>query len=229
MIIDAISTANVDYNNSAFTGLSTDAQDLIRSMLKRDPDDRITCEEILSHPWFENSKKMLPITYNITKKLLGFKIISNVTRKIMVYIVEELVLVRRDYTILGYFRSLDLNEDGKASKEEILNVFNQVGLNVVQEIDFIMENLDPQGTGKVKYLDLILGLTNWPQEFKKKNLNKYFNAEGGYVVVNWLKDKIGCTEQKDWDEFLAKMSVDEGKIQTAELKKILKMNISNLT
>lgn len=229
MIIDAISTANIDYNNSSFTGLSADAQDLIKSMLKRDPDDRLTCEEVLLHPWFGNSKKMLPITYNITKKLLGFKITSKVTRKIMVYIVEQLVLARRDYAILAYFRSLDLNEDGKASKDEILNVFNQVGLNVVQEIDFIMENLDPHGTGKVRYLDLVLGLTNWPQEFKKKNLDKYFKSEDGFIILNLLKDKIDCAEQKEWDEFLAKMSVDEGKVQIAELKKILKMNISNLT
>ncbi|OMJ91125.1 hypothetical protein SteCoe_6389 [Stentor coeruleus] len=229
MVIDAISSASVDFYNSAFTGLSLDAQDLIKSMLKRDPDDRPTCEKILQHPWFGNSKRMLPITYNITKKLLGFKITSKVAKRIMVFIVEQLALVRKDYAILGYFRSLDLNEDGKASKDEVLNVFNQVGLNVTQDIDFIMENIDTKGTGKVRYLDLVLGLTNWSQEFKKKNLEKYFKAEGGFVDADWLKKEISGVEEKEWDEFLVKIPMDEGKIHIEGLKKILRLNISNLT
>ena len=82
--------------------------------------------------------------------------------------------MKKEYAIINLFKTLDLNNDGRASKEEILNVFGQVGLNVLNEIDFIMEHLDTKKSGFIDYTELILALTNWAQELKIKNLSKVF-------------------------------------------------------
>lgn len=222
LLIEAISSGNIDYTNSVFLSLSNEAQDLIKSILKVDPEDRPSCEEILQHPWFYESKQTLPITYNIAQKIIKFCIKTNTARAMLNIITEKLSSSKKHYTIIHYFKSLDLNNDGKVSREEILNVFGQVGLNVLSEIDFIMENLDTDQSGFIDYTELILALTNWAQELKKKNLTKVFKVESGYIQIESLKKMMPEITSEDWAEFTRQASAERGRVSLENLKRYLK-------
>ncbi|OMJ82504.1 hypothetical protein SteCoe_16791 [Stentor coeruleus] len=226
MIIDSITTGNVDFSNSNFTSLSNEAQDLIKSMLKVYPEDRPSCEKILKHPWFKISKKMLPLTYNIDKKLLGFTVKYNIATKFMEFIIEQLSLERKDYAILGYFKSLDFNGEGVVSKEETVNIFNQAGISITHEIEIIIENFDEGKNGLIKYWDFMIRLTNWDQEFKKKNLGKIFKAQGEFVNTEILKEVAYGVYDEEWEEFLNQASASRGQITLDDFKKYFKQSIS---
>ena len=226
LTIKAIQKGNVDYTNSGFTNLSQPAQDLLKSILQIDPSLRPSCEKILQHPWFRESKQTLPITYNIAKKLSTFKINSRVARCILGLITTKLSSSKKDYTIINYFKSLDLDNDGKVSREEIINVFTQVGLNVINDIDFIMENLDYDSSGFIDYTELILALTNWEQELKKKNLNKAFATQNGYVSINYLIGQLPLIESGEWEEFIKQITLEKEKISLQNLKNYLKNQIN---
>ena len=225
--IEAIENGKIDFNNSGFQSLSVNAQDLLKKILNPNPEFRPTCEEILAHPWFHESKQTLPITYNIAKKLSTFNIKSIIARALLTFITMKLSLSKKDYTIINYFKSLDLNNDGKVSKEEILNVFNQVGLNVINEIDFIMDNLDYDRCGFIDYTELILALSNWPQELKKKNLAKVFSVVDHSVKIDDIKEHLQEDfETEEWDNFFKKVPNDKGKINLQNLKVYLKSQVS---
>ena len=226
LLLEAISEGKIDFNNSSFLGLSANAQNLIKSMLKINPDERPSCDQILAHPWFHESKQTLPITYNIAKKLSKFTIKTRIARAMLTLITLKLSSSKKDYTIINYFRSLDLNNDGKVSREEILNVFNQVGLNVLSEIDFIMENLDDSHSGFIDYTHLILALTNWTQELKKKNLRKVFNVVDNFVSINSLEDILPGMVDDEWAEFTRQAIAERGRVSLENLKKYLKSQTS---
>jgi calcium-dependent protein kinase len=222
LLIEAIGKGNIDYNNSAFQSLSFDGQNLIKSLLKVNPAERPTCEKILEHPWFHESKQTLPITYNIAQKIIRFQVKSSLARYLLTLITQKLSSSKKDYSIINYFKSLDLNNDGKVSREEILNVFSQVGLNVLSEIDFIMENLDNDQSGFIDYTELILALTNWTQELKKKNLAKVFQVENGFIFIDKMKNQLTGVSPDEWAEFTRQASADRGKVSIENLKKYLK-------
>ena len=227
LLIEAITQGNIDFSNSAFLSLSANAQELIRLCLNLDPHLRPTCEEILNHPWFHESKQTLPITYNIAQKIMNFSIKDKTARTLLTFINSKLSSSKKDYTLISYFKSLDLNNDGRVSREEILNVFNQVGLNVASEIDFIMENLDFNRSGFIDYTELILALTNWQQELKKKNLAKVFAVNSGYVTMKELEVQVPDITSEEWEAFSATAQVNSGRISLAELKKYLKSQVSS--
>ena len=135
--------------------------------------------------------------------------------------------MKKEYAIINLFKTLDLNNDGRASKEEILNVFGQVGLNVLNEIDFIMEHLDTKKSGFIDYTELILALTNWAQELKIKNLSKVFCVDNGLVSVDSLKTQLSEVFEENWQEFIRAGNVEKGKISIENLKKYLKSHITN--
>ena len=226
LLVDAIQSGIIDFDNSSFLSLSIEAQGLIKMILKVDPEDRPSCEEILEHQWFCESKQTLPITYNIAQKLRNFNVKTRTARMILNLITDTLSNSKKDYKMINYFKSLDLNNDGRVSREEIINVFNQVGLSVLSEIDFIMENLDNDKSGFIDYTELILALTNWVQELKKKNLSKVFTVESGYISIESLKRQIPEVTVDEWAEFTRQAPAERGRVSLENLKKYLKHQIS---
>jgi calcium-dependent protein kinase len=226
MLVDAIISGNIDYENSVFLSLSIEAQALIKSLLKVDPEDRPTCEEVLEHLWFCESKQTLPITYNIAEKLRNFEVKTKTARAMLTLITETLSNSKKDYKMINYFKSLDLNNDGKVSREEIINVFTQVGLNVLSEIDFIMENLDNDKSGFIDYTELMLALTNWLQELKKKNLAKVFTVDHGLISIDSLKKQLPEVTPDEWAEFTRQAKADRGRVSLENLKNYLKQQLS---
>lgn len=223
--LEAILKGAVEYSNSGFNSISKPGQSLIRSMFIVDPNQRPSFEELLKHPWFSESKQTLPITYNIAKKLSVFHIKSHITRCFLNYIISKLSSSKKDFTIIKYFKSLDLNNDGKVSKEEILTTFQQVGLNVLTEIDFIMKNLDYDSSGFIDYTELILAMTNWSEELKVKNLVKVFLNTDGFISVKDLFDILSEVSAEDLIKLKKSCLEEKGLVSVRNLKKFLKTQV----
>lgn len=49
----AILNADYDFDSSAFEYVSEEAKDLIQQMIRVNPEERITAQQALSHPWFK--------------------------------------------------------------------------------------------------------------------------------------------------------------------------------
>ena len=53
-LIDQILTANYVFYDSLFSRLSEELKDLISKCLKVEPEERISAEDILKHPWLQD-------------------------------------------------------------------------------------------------------------------------------------------------------------------------------
>ena len=64
---NAKETPNFYYNNPFFSKISESAKDLISSMLKIKPSDRISVEKAIDHQWFkENNVSIIKISLIVT-------------------------------------------------------------------------------------------------------------------------------------------------------------------
>ena len=83
-----------------------------------------------------------------------------------------------DNDVVKYFKQIDDNFDGKISKQEIIDAFDQAGIDIKKEIEGIMGNLDNDQNGFIEYSELTLILTDWASAVKRKTHQlklKYFN------------------------------------------------------
>lgn len=215
---------SIDFTNMGFTILPQQAQDLIKSMLMLDPNQRPSFEELLQHPWLQNVHEKVGIPYNLVKKISCFKIHSHLGRCILSLLSEKLMNSKNSFTLVQYFRSFDKNNDGKVSREEILEAFEQVGVDSLTEIDLIMENLDYDSSGFIDFSELILALTDWKEQLKKKSIMRVFITKEGKIELNYLLEQIPQPIAEEWENF-SSLYCEYNHITLENLKKYLKRQI----
>jgi calcium-dependent protein kinase len=73
-ILKEIYQGKVDFDNQGFLQLSFHAQDLIRKMLDPNPDNRLSAQEALSHPWLGLITKEYYMINDALMRLRSFKV-----------------------------------------------------------------------------------------------------------------------------------------------------------
>ncbi|OAO12156.1 protein kinase [Blastocystis sp. ATCC 50177/Nand II] len=58
-VIEQVTKKTPDYNNKAFLRLSENCRNAIQGLLQKDPDMRLSAEDLLHHPWFDDMKAKL--------------------------------------------------------------------------------------------------------------------------------------------------------------------------
>jgi serine/threonine protein kinase len=53
-MVKAIIMCDYEFDSDVWDGISEQAKDFIRGLITREPGERLTVEDALSHPWFDN-------------------------------------------------------------------------------------------------------------------------------------------------------------------------------
>ncbi|OMJ73762.1 hypothetical protein SteCoe_27471 [Stentor coeruleus] len=223
-IVNCILHGDLDFTNSMFTSLSYNAQDLIKNMLNLDPLKRPTAQQNLLHPMLNASKNKISISLEAIKKLRVFKVKNRAARSILAKM--NFKLGKEDHEIINYFKEIDENFDGRVSKDELIEAFDRLGIDITGEVDEIMCNMDIDGNGYIDYSELKVALTEWNEELKEKNLIRCFKVVDGKIIIDSLRIELIDIKQLDWIKFLQDCFNDGISISVTVLKNYLKDNIN---
>ena len=127
------------------------------------------------------------------------------------------------------FTKLDSNKDGKISREELEQgfeeVFNQTA--TIKDIDAILKLADTDGSGFLEYDEFISAAMNPKKLFSKKNLMKAFKLfdtdSSGTISVREIRDAIGPSLASDavWQKLMKSADADgSGEIDLQEFQKL---------
>jgi calcium-dependent protein kinase len=110
--------------------ISKDAIDLVKSMIKYDPKDRLSALECLKHPWIiknelknQNDEKMSKTSLANMRK---FKAKGKLERATMSFIVNQLISKQERNELLSQFQGWDKNGDGVLSRDEIYDGYSKL-------------------------------------------------------------------------------------------------------
>jgi calcium-dependent protein kinase len=143
-IVESIKTKNYDETNQKFITRSEEVRDLIKHLLEKDKNKRLSAKEALSHDWFKKfngrklfgnfqEKEIQPFIDNLFK----YTINSKIQQLVIAFLVHNLPQTESSHTILKLFRYFNKSGDCKLTKEELTE-----GLCKYRDKDEVEENVD---------------------------------------------------------------------------------------
>ncbi len=221
-IIESVKDGVYDTESFPYNSLSNEAKDLIDRLLTYDPNDRITVEEALEHPWFKTAEFKKKNEVNKIHLSLAKELIDNMAQydssnklrcAVIAYLVHNNTNLEQCNEASKLFLSIDKDKNGTIEKEELIEGFekywNLKGNDIKDKVDIIFKNIDTDHNGYIEYEEFIRAAVN-PKIFISRNYLKfafsYFDKDGsGDISFNEVKERFMQNQENTNNELIEKL------------------------
>ena len=208
-ITKKILLGNYDFNDKHFENVSEAAKDLIKKCLIHDKNKRISVRDALKHEFFAGELDINNIFEDHIETRNVLTNIKNNSRKISKFYQTVLAYLSYNFAdkeelkkLRKIFYKIDLNLDGKLSKEEMYLAYQEAGIDInKEELEKIMKSIDFDGNGSIEYEEFIRVTLSKEQLFTDINLRTAFDMfdlnKNGTISLNEILEVIGADKDID--------------------------------
>lgn len=203
-IREAVLNDDVSFADEEWLFISGEAKAFIRRLLEKNPLARYSAAQALMDPWmlrFGQKTQVHVSSTNMQKtleNLRNYKNTKQFQKVVWTVIAQYLVTKNEQEEVLKIFRSLDLNQDGQLSREELIQGYEKIFGNrerAVMEVERIMKNVDQNQNHFIDYsgekTKFLILLEKNLLEFLMATINKedYLTSDKLETVFNII-DKV---------------------------------------
>lgn len=138
-----------DFSSAEFQGLSSDAKDFIQSLLKWEPEKRLSARRALQHPWLKSQTKA-NISGAIVPRMLAYAQAPPLRRAIAQMMAWSLPRQERA-SLRDMFIALDVDHSGTLCVAELKKFFDTYSDLVGTKSKALFDSLDATGNGNIGY------------------------------------------------------------------------------
>lgn len=234
-IFAAISAGSFQLDSAVWREVSESAQSLVRLMLEHDPSKRLSAAEALNHSWVVSALAVQTdsrVALQALKNLTSFRSEVKFHHAVLTYITSQLVSKEESMRLTELFRSLDLNGDGKLSREEIfsgLSMSTEVA-SAELEVNHIFDSVDIDNSGFIDYSEFIMASIQAEALLNQDRLETAFHEldldRDGKISPAELREIFKNSEEDVaagvWEELIVEADTDgDGEINLAEFKALM--------
>ncbi|KAE8730723.1 Calcium-dependent protein kinase 30 [Hibiscus syriacus] len=229
----AILRGVIDFKREPWPQVSDSAKSLVRQMLEPDPKKRLTAQQVLEHPWLQNTKKApnVPLGDIVRARLKQFSVMNRFKKRALRVIAEHLS-VEEVEVIKDMFTLMDTDNDGKVSYEELKAGLRKVGSQLAEpEMKMLMEVADVDGNGVLDYGEFVavtIHLQKMENDEHFRRAFMFFDKDGsGYIELDELRDALadesGETDVDALNDIMREVDTDkDGRISYDEFVAMMK-------
>ncbi|XP_010923436.1 calcium-dependent protein kinase 20 isoform X1 [Elaeis guineensis] len=195
-VAQAIIRSIIDFKREPWPRVSDNAKNLVKRMLDPDPKRRLTAQEVLDHPWFQNAKKAPNVNLGeaVRARLQQFSVMNKFKKKALRVVAEHLS-VEEVADIKDMFQKMDINNNGKITFEELKYGLHKLGHQVPDsDVKILMEAADVDGNGTLDYGEFVAVSIHIRKIGNDEHLHKafaYFDKNrSGYIEIEELRDSL---------------------------------------
>jgi len=241
---ELIMMGNVSFADPIWKKVSDEAKDFVKLLLTYEPDKRPEAGEALKHAWIKNAQKVRAEQFKANKggtdaaiKALEncriFESNSKLKQATCVFMTSQYVLSgaekdgadsnenSKDMLLGEIFRAMDLDADGRLSREELrlgfLDFFEELAGLTIEEVDDIFSRMDLSSTGYIDYSEFMvaaIGLHDQGQAHNQKMLKNAFqrlldNDASGFISKEKVRQQMVPFYGEDVDEAIIQKIIDQ--------------------
>lgn len=184
----SILTEMVDFEAAELSNISREARDLLRKMLHRDPDRRISANDALEHPWLskKDAAPALPLRSSVVQRLQRFATYGKLKQLVLRIIADDIhedtisgSILTDDQMLIdaganenaiillqalsGLFDELDVDASGSVSMDELVHGLERLGYDVnSEELEQLVAKVDANRDGSLQLSEFVAGMIDWP-------------------------------------------------------------------
>lgn len=202
-IFKAVLKADPNFDDPPWPSLSSESKDLVKGLLNKDPEKRMTAAQALSHPWFKDSKEVkIPFDVHLLKLMRVYMCSSSLRKAALKALSKTLSIDEQSYFKIQ-FALLEPNKNGTISLENIKETLMKNGTEAMKEsriIDFLaslnalqFRRMDFEefcaATLSVRQLE---GLSHWEQ--LARSAFEVFEKDGNRaIMIEELASELGLS------------------------------------
>lgn len=202
-IMKKVEKGKYDITKGVWKNVSKEAKDLIKKLLTYKPEERISAEEALLHPWIADMKVEVDTAAagNALGNLRGFRSGQKLKTAASAYIGSQLISKSEKEKLGKIFKLLDKNGDGKLSKDEIHDGYEEHFGKLLNEdeLDKLFFDVDTDKSGFIDYSEFIVATMSSKKNMSEDKLTaafKIFDKDGnGTISPAELKEVLSATGQ----------------------------------
>ena len=233
-IFHAIQNQNPLFAGEEWDDITNEAKELIKLMLRKNPNERWDAEQCLKHKWFkilEDSEKnknaqknFKQIQINAINHMTQFVNENRFKQAVLQFISTQFNIQKEEGDLRELFKSMDISGTGQLSKDEFCNKLMELygendGKNIASNI---FNNLDLDGSGKISYDEFLSAMISSKKVVTEERLEKAFKLfdkdNSGKLSVKEIKAVFGGTEEQ-WKNVINEVDLNnDGEVDFAEFK-----------
>ena len=191
------------FSDPCWANISDKGKDLISQLLTYDPDKRPSAEQALKHPWIsEMSSGPLDtaIAMGALTNLKTFRADQKLKQATFAFIASQLLSKAEKENLAKIFKAIDKNGDGKLSKEEIMDGYDQFfGKNLDKnDIEKMFDSVDIDKSGYIDYSEFVIAAMNEKQLLTNDKLHTAFKM---FDKVSFPSNRILNFIGWEWTHF----------------------------
>lgn len=188
-IMKKVEKGKYDISKGVWKTVSKEAKDLIKKLLTFKPEDRISAEEALKHPWLSELKVEVDAATagSALTNLKLFRSDQKLKAAAAAYIGSQLISKSEKEKLGKIFKALDANGDGKLSKEEIHDGYEEHFGKLLNEdeVDKLFLDVDTDKSGFIDYSEFIVATMSSKKNLSEEKLTaafKLFDSDGNGTI-----------------------------------------------
>ena len=198
-----------NFDDKHFENVSENAKDLIKKCLIHDKNKRISVREAIKHEFFSGEIDINNIFEDEVDTKNVLYSLKNNSRKISKFYQTVLTYLSYNFAdkeelkrLRQIFYKIDLNLDGKISKEELFIAYKDAGIQISkEELEKIIKSIDFDGNGSIEYEEFIRVTLPKDQLFTDINLRNAFEMfdldKNGSISMSEILEVIGADKEID--------------------------------
>jgi calcium-dependent protein kinase len=240
-IYHAIQFTEPDFSGEEWNDVSEKGKNLIKVLLVKDQNKRISAKEALNHPWFKQFKEEDTIFYNsnndneqthkknlkIISKMIEFVKGNRLKQAVLKFITTQFDLEKEEENLKNLFKQFDTDKNGIISKKEfetqLIKIYGEN--DAYQLTQKIFPNIDVDNSGEISYNEFLTSLIDNQKILTEDKLEKAFKMfdkdNSGKLSVKEIQNIFGGDE-KAWENVIKEIDENnDGEVDLEEFKKIM--------